>query len=624
MEFNLLNKINSPEDLKALPADKIDALCKEIREFLISNVERSGGHLASNLGAVELSVAIHRVFDSPKDHVIFDVGHQSYVHKLLTGRRDRFDTLRTTGGLSGFTKTSESEHDAFGAGHSSTSVSAALGFAEADRLSGSDAYSVAVLGDGAYTGGMVHEALNNCRPDLKLVIILNENGMSISLNKGAFAKYLTRVRISKGYRRWKSGTRTFFSKIPLLGRPINAAFTFCKNVIKTLFFSSNYFEDLGLYYLGPIDGNDYKKVEGALKKAKNLGECVIVHLKTQKGRGYEPAERSPDDFHSVYSKQESEGSFHSEFAKNLISIAAEDEKVIGITAAMGIGTGLDKFGACYPDRYFDVGIAEGHALTFSAGLAAAGMHPYVAIYSTFLQRGYDSILHDIALQDLSVKLMIDRAGLAVGDGATHHGIFDVSFLSHVPGMTIYSPATYSALSAAMNEARRIEGPVAIRYPNSAENSDIADTFYTSDKNGIPGIKATFKMAETPEYVFITYGTLASRVIKATGLLREQGKSVGVILLEKLKPYGELADKIIPLISGSSSVLFAEEGIYSGGAGMNLREALCNKSFDFSKTYYDVAAIDDNFASPDQRCDLYDYVGLSAEKLAARILNGKKI
>ena len=624
MTYDILNKINSPCDLKALPADRIEPLCKEIREFLISNVERSGGHLASNLGAVELSVAIHRVFDSPTDHIIFDVGHQSYVHKLLTGRRDRFDTLRTTGGLSGFTKTSESEHDAFGAGHSSTSVSAALGFAEADRLAGSDAYSVAVLGDGAYTGGMVHEALNNCKPDLKLVIILNENGMSISLNKGAFAKYLTRVRISKGYRVWKSGTRSFFGRIPLIGKAINATLTFCKKVIKTLFFSSNYFEDLGLYYLGPIDGNDYKKVEKALRRAKSLGECVIVHLKTQKGRGYEPAERSPDDFHSVYSKGETERSFHSEFSKKLIEIASEDEKVVGVTAAMGIGTGLDKFGAAYPDRYFDVGIAEGHALTFSAGLCAAGMKPYAAIYSTFLQRGYDSILHDIALQGLGVKLMIDRAGLAVGDGATHHGIFDVSFLSHVPGMTIYSPATYAALYAAMDEAKGMTTPVAIRYPNSSECEAVVREFYTDGHASIDGIRSTFDKSDTPEYVFITYGTLASRVLDAAKLVAAEGKHVGVLLVERLKPYGILADSITPFIENARSVLFAEEGIYSGGAGMNLREALFARNFDFTKTLYNVAAIDDNFASPDEVCELYDHVGLSPKKLAARILNGKNI
>ena len=618
MSYEILNSVNSPEELKKLPADKIEPLCKEIREFLVDNVERSGGHLASNLGATELTVAVHRVFDSPKDHIIFDVGHQSYVHKLLTGRREGFLTLRTTGGLCGFTKTSESEHDPFGAGHSSTSVSAALGFAEADKLSGSDAYSVAILGDGAYTGGMVHEALNNCKPELRLVIILNENGMSISLNKGAFASYLGRVRISKGYRKVKKGTTSLFAKIPLIGKPLKSFFTFIKNKIKNLFFSSNYFEDLGLYYLGPIDGNNYKKVEKALKKAKNLGECVIVHLKTVKGKGYEPAEKSPDNFHSVYTKKESETNFHSVFADKLISAAQNDEKIIGITAAMGIGTGLDKFGEKFPERYFDVGIAEEHALTFSAGLAASGYKPYVAIYSTFLQRGYDSIVHDIALQNLPVKIIIDRAGLAVGDGATHHGIFDVSFLSHIPGMTVISPITYSALHRALDFAAQTDMPVAVRYPNSRESEAVVREFYNDENREKLGAKANFSINATPRKVFITYGGLVTRVLEAEAMLKADGESVGTVLLEVLKPYDFVAKSILPYLAGAEHIVFAEEGILSGGAGMLLREELIKLGFDFTRCKYEIAAIDDNFASPDVPCDLYDFVGLSPEKLARKL------
>ncbi|MBO5879659.1 MAG: 1-deoxy-D-xylulose-5-phosphate synthase, partial [Clostridia bacterium] len=381
MERNILDCINSPEDLKALDSKKIEPLCDEIRDFLVENVEKNGGHLASNLGVTELSVALHRVFDSPKDHIIFDVGHQSYVHKILTGRKKDFSTLRKPGGLSGFTKMSESEHDAFGAGHSSTSVSAALGYAESDRLNGSEAYTVAVLGDGAYTGGMVHEALNNCDPKLRLIIILNENGMSISLNKGAFARYLSGVRMSKSYRDWKSGTNSFLAHIPLIGKLIKAILSFFKESIKSLFFSSNYFEDLGLYYIGPIDGNDYKKVEKTLKKAKTLNKCVIVHVKTVKGKGYTPAEQSPDGFHSVAGKASGKDSFHSVFADALISEAKKDESIVAVTAAMGLGTGLDRFEEKIPERYFDVGIAEEHAVTFSAGLAASGMNPYVCIYS---------------------------------------------------------------------------------------------------------------------------------------------------------------------------------------------------------------------------------------------------
>lgn len=622
MEYNILGTISSPSDLKKLSKKELNILMSEIRSFLVDNVERSGGHLASNLGATELTVAIHRIFDSPTDHVIFDVGHQSYVHKILTGRKERFDTLRTTGGLSGFTKREESEHDPFGAGHSSTSVSAALGFAEADRLMGRDSFTVAVVGDGAYTGGMVHEALNNCDPDLKLVIILNENGMSISVNKGSFANYLSRVRISKGYRRWKAGTNSIIAKIPLIGKPLKSFFTFVKNKFKNMFFSSNYFEDLGLYYLGPIDGNDYKKVESALKKAKQLGKTVIVHLKTVKGKGYAPAEGAPDSFHSVYSKKEAESTFHSKFSEKLIEMAGNDKKLVGITAAMGMGTGLDAFGKAYPDRYFDVGIAEEHALTFSAGLAAAGINPYVAIYSTFLQRGYDNIIHDIALQNLPVKIMIDRAGLAVGDGATHHGIFDVAFLSHIPNLTVISPITYSALNRALDYSAEADGPVAIRYPNAQESSEVVRAFYNSENIDRLGAKADFTPDYAPENVFITYGTLARRTLKAENIVRENGvRSVGTVLLEVLKPYNIVAKSIMPYLKNAKRIVFAEEGIKSGGAAMLLREELIKLGFDTSRCEYIISAIDDNFASPDTPCELYDYVGLSPEKIAEKMING---
>ncbi len=619
MSYELLNKINSPSDLKELDEKQMEPLCEQIRSFLVENVERQGGHLASNLGATELSVAIHRVFDSPKDHIIFDVGHQSYVHKIITGRREQFSTLRQTGGLSGFTKMSESEHDAFGAGHSSTSVSAALGYAEADRLKGSDAFTVAVLGDGAYTGGMVHEALNNCDPDLKLVIILNENGMSISLNKGRFASYLSRVRVSKGYRSWKRGTNSFISKLPLIGKPLKGLFTFVKNKLKNLLFASNYFEDLGLYYMGPFDGNDYKRVEKALKQAKSLNQCVIVHFKTVKGKGYSPAESSPDDFHSVYCKKGASTSFHSVFSDELVAMAEKDSDIVAITAAMGIGTGLDKFGKAYPKRYYDVGIAEEHALTFSAALSAAGLKPFVAIYSTFIQRGYDSIVHDIALQNLPVRMIIDRAGLAVGDGATHHGIFDVAFLSHIPGIRIYSPISYAALRAALKLAKDASAPVAIRYPNCSESENAVKLFYPDGECDSLGIKTTFSQDDAPKRVFITYGGLITRVLEARDLVEQRTKEpVGVILLEALKPYDELARLVAPYISGACRVVFAEEGIKNGGAAMLLGDALSSLGVDLSKIGYEIAAIDDNFASPTEPCELYDYLGLSPQKLAQKL------
>ena len=617
MSENLLDKIKSPRDVKELSYEQIDLLCRQIREFLIEVADKRGGHLASNLGVTELSVALHRIFDSPSDHIIFDVGHQAYVHKMLTGRIDGFDTLGKAGGLSGFTKMSESVHDAFGAGHSSTSISAALGYAESDRLNGSDAYTVALFGDGAYTGGMVHEALNNVDPNLRLIIVLNENGMSISANKGAFARYLTRVRMSKKYIHWKRGTKSFLSRLPIIGKPLKKALTFIKQKIKNMFFSSNYFEDLGLYYIGPIDGNDYKKVEKALKRAKKLEKCVVVHLKTQKGKGYPPAEREPEGYHSVLGDKGD--SFHSELVDELISIAEKDKSIIAVTPAMGHGSGFDKFGESFPDRYFDVGIAEGHAVTFSAGLAANGAKPFVAVYSTFLQRAYDSVLHDAALQNLSLRIMVDRAGLALRDGATHHGIFDVAFLSHIPGVAIISPATFSALRCAAKYAYSYtDGVIAVRYPNKSESKRVVDAFYKDGCSEL-SLKTDFSKDAAPETVIITYGTVAENVLIAKDELTAQGKRIGVILLEMLKPYNAVANKAMEYLGSARRILFVEEGIKNGGAGMIFREELLRAGFDFKNCSYDIAAIDDNFASPDCPCDLYDYVGLSPKKIIEKLI-----
>ena len=615
MKYELLKKINSPSDLKALDDSRIPELSAEIREFLIDAVSKNGGHLASNLGVVELTLAIHKVFDSPADKIIFDVGHQAYIHKLLTGRREKFDTLRIPGGLSGFTLRRESEHDPFGAGHSSTSVSAALGFAESAALKGEKNHVVCVLGDGAYTGGMVHEALNNCKPDLPLVIILNENGMSISKNKGTFASYISRVRASRGYLRIKAGTGSVLSKIPIVGRPVRRLVTALKNAVKRLVYTSNYFEELGLYYLGPIDGNDYERVKSTLALAKLLNRTVVVHLKTVKGKGYCEAENSPEGFHSVASSERS-SSFNSAFAEELISEAREDERVVAVTAAMGIGTGLDKFGKEFPRRYFDVGIAEPHALTFAAALAADGLMPTIALYSTFLQRGYDSILHDIALQDLPVRIMIDRAGLALGDGATHHGIFDVSILSSIPKMSVFAPASYSSLSDAMSYARRIGTPVAIRYSNAAEQCELISRFERCGDILSPLVD--FDLAAPPEYIFITYGRLLSKVVEAKELLSKEGISVGIILAECIKPNSSVADLVTSLSGRVKRIVYAEEGILSGGAAQGLLSSLHERGFDFSRTDYRISAISDSFASPTEPCDLYDFVGLSPEKLARRI------
>lgn len=618
MERKILDSINSPDDLKRVSENDIPQLCAEMREFLVENVEKTGGHLASNLGVAELTVAIHRVFDSPKDHVIFDVGHQAYIHKIITGRKNRFSSLREPGGLSGFTNIFESEHDAFGAGHSSTSISAALGFAEADYLNKNDAYTVAIIGDGAYTGGMVHEALNNCKKDLKLIVIINENRMSISKNKGAFASYLAKVRISKGYRKWKSGTRSFVQHIPLVGKPLQNALSYTKNKIKRLIYPNNYFEDLGFYYIGPVNGNSYSTIEKALSEAKRLGKCTVIHAFTKKGKGYEPAEKSPDGFHSVVSGNSDSKTLHSVFADELINIAEKDRGIIAVTAAMGIGTGLNAFGEKYPDRYFDVGIAEAHALTFSAGLAAAGLKPFVAIYSTFLQRGYDNIVHDIALQKLPVRIMIDRAGVAVADGATHHGIFDVSFLSHIPNIEIYAPVTYGSLCEAMNYAKSTSVPIAIRYANSPQRKEIRDKFYKNENYSEMGVIADYEKKKSPERVFVSYGNITSNVIKAQKILEDEGIHTGIILVEKLKPYETSAKLVADFVRGAKRIVFVEEGIKNGGYSMITANILRENALISSETSIDIIAIDDNFAVPSEKCDIYDYLGLSPEKIAEKM------
>ncbi len=617
MKYPILDGINCPADLKKLNKSDISALSSEIREFLVENVERNGGHLASNLGAVEMTLAIHSVFDSPRDHIIFDVGHQSYVHKILTGRKNEFIRLRMPGGLSGFTLRRESEHDAFGAGHSSTSISAALGFAEADMLSGEDAYTVCVVGDGAFTGGMIHEALNNCRSELPLVIILNENGMSISSNKGAFASYLSRVRLSRGYRSFKSGTKNFLEHIPPIGAPLHRFTSLIKNKIKNTVYRNNYFEELGLYYIGPIDGNDYTRVRDALALAKELHCTCVVHLKTMKGKGYAPAESSPHEYHSVV-KSKNVTTYHGAFAEELIDLAKDDDKIVAVTAAMGIGTGLNLFGEKYPKRYFDVGIAEAHALTFAAGLAAGGYTPFFAVYSTFLQRGYDNLLHDVALQKLPVKIMIDRAGLAVSDGATHHGIFDVSFISHIPGMTLLAPASYKSLKEMTAYAANTGGPIAIRYPNSAENSACLEGFIPLSRDNLCRVSVNFDINHTPKCIFITYGRIYEKVVEAAEILRSEGLLTGIVLVETLKPYDRTAEIISRMLSSCQRVVYVEEGIRNGGAAEITRHELERCGVDFSSLEYRIAAIDDNFASPDSPCDLYRYVGLSAECIADKM------
>lgn len=598
----LLPTIHSPADLKALPAESIPALCSEIRDTLVKTVTANGGHLASNLGVVELSVAMHRVFDCPRDHFIFDVGHQSYVHKLLTGRYERFDTLRQGGGISGFTKRSESEYDCFGAGHSSTSLSAALGFAQVDRMSGSDAITVAVVGDGAFTGGMIHEALNNVSRELRLIIIINENEMSISKNVGRFATLMAKMRRKAGYFKAKKTTVRIIKRIPLVGQRLFCAVRDVKKAFKNALYGSNYFENMGLYYLGPADGNDYEAVEALLTEAKKLDESVVIHIKTRKGKGYAPAEADPGFYHGMApGGAVPPENFSVRLGHILTELGQKDPKICAITASMSEGTGLESFRAACPQQFFDVGIAEEHALTFAAGLAAGGYKPVTAIYSSFMQRAYDQIIHDVALQELPVLMCIDRAGLNQADGATHHGIFDVAFLSQIPNMTIYTPVTFGGLELSVKTALESGKPVAIRYPNGGEDSRILSAFYPDGLPHTIGVRKSYGEGVTPDALIITHGRLAAEALTAADMASKEDLTVGVLLCEYLKPYERLAAEIsalLPMEKGKDGtpppVLFAEEEIRAGGFGMMLSDAL-RQHPTMAGRAYDILAVNDTFA-----------------------------
>lgn len=607
-KYIYLNNIKSPDDLKALPEEAMEKLAEEIRAELVEKVSQNGGHLASNLGVVELTMALHRVFNTPHDHIIFDVGHQSYVHKMLTGRLDRMNTLRQAGGISGFTKRSESEHDCFGAGHSSTSLSAALGFAVSDKLNGSDAYTVAVIGDGAYTGGMIHEALNNCRKDIRLIIIMNENEMSISKNIGSFAMNLAKIRNKAGYFKTKKATGVVLMKIPFVGKALFRFVRGVKKSIKNTLYGSNYFESMGLTYLGPIDGNDYHETESLLREAIKLNESVVVHIKTKKGKGYAPAEEAPDKYHGMSpasSAKHDRPNFSHIMGEKLAEMAERDERICAITAAMCDGTGLEAFRDRCADRFFDVGIAEEHAVTFASGLASNGMKPYFAVYSSFLQRAYDNVIHDAALQRLPVKICIDRAGISDADGATHHGIFDVAFLSHVPEMKIFTPVTADTLRRALEEADALDTPCAIRYPNGVENDRVLSEFYRGGAPEVLGASRNFDDDDKPDAVIITHGRIVSEALAAADELSVNGIKVGIILLEVLKPYDETAERIAKMLpAGECRVVFLEEEIKNGGMGMILDDKLkCMPVMKNKSTK--ILAVDDTFVGRTAGEGIYD-------------------
>ncbi|MFR9151735.1 MAG: 1-deoxy-D-xylulose-5-phosphate synthase [Hungatella sp.] len=565
----ILELINGPEDIKKLTGKELDILRQEIRDFLIGKISRTGGHLASNLGVVELTMAIYLVFDLPKDKIIWDVGHQSYTHKILSGRKGEFDDLRQYGGMSGFPKRKESPCDAFDTGHSSTSISAGLGLAQARDVSGQDHFVVSVIGDGALTGGMAYEALNNAaRMKKNFIIILNDNNMSISENVGGMSRYLNGIRTGDGYLDLKKYVTNVLSRIPVIGDELIDKISRTKNGIKQLLIPGMLFENMGITYLGPVDGHDVKALARVLKEAKKLDHAVLVHVITKKGKGYEPAEKNPARFHGVdpfdvltgeSKKEKKNPSYTDVFSKTICQLAEKDPKITAVTAAMPDGTGLKRFSRLYPDRFFDVGIAEEHAVTSAAGMAAGGLKPVVAVYSSFLQRGFDQVLHDVCIQNLPVVFAVDRAGLVGSDGETHQGIFDLSFLSAIPNMSIFAPKNLWELKAGLEFAVSFGGPFAIRYPRGEAYRGLKE-FNAPVEYGRGEM-----LYEEKDIALLAVGSMVSTGEHVREKLKSEGWSCTLSNGRFVKPFDEeLVDR---LAKKHWLIVTMEENVLQGGYGL---------------------------------------------------------
>lgn len=586
-----LENISSPADVKKLDNKELPALAEECRQVLIDTVSKNGGHLASNLGVVELTIALHRVFNSPNDKIIWDVGHQCYTHKLLTGRYPEFETIRKEGGLSGFTKPTESEHDIFFSGHSSVSISQALGVATANSLNNDKNTTVAVIGDGALTGGLAYEALNNAgRVGKRLIVILNDNEMSISKNVGSVARYLAVIRSKPSYFKMKLTTEKVLSHIPLIGKPLLKLSFRVKTRFKNLMYQSTFFEDLGFRYMGPIDGHNIDQLCQALETAKMIKNVpVLLHISTVKGKGYDYAENSPSEFHGISEFNVFTGepvysgkSFSSEFGELICDMASKDKRICAVTAAMSLGTGLKEFSEQYPKRFFDVGIAEEHAVTFCAGLARGGMVPVFAVYSTFLQRCFDQLVHDGTMQNLHMIIAVDRAGFVGEDGVSHQGLLDSSFLNTIPNITVYSPSDYQQLRRDfVNAIYHTEGVVVVRYPRGREFDEPETLDFESEAFDIYG-------SRDADNCIVTFGRVFANAVKAADKLNAEGKSFSVIRLNRIKPIDEEAVKSV---LDCKKVYFFEEGIKSGGIGESFLDMLNEHEY---KGYFKLAAVDNQF------------------------------
>ena len=613
---SLLDRINTPADVKALERGQLEQLAKEIRARMIGTVSRTGGHLAASLGAVELAVALHYVFSAPADKLIWDVGHQAYAHKLLTGRRDRFESLRQAGGLSGFPRRSESEYDAFDTGHGSTAIAAGVGMAKARDLAKKDFAVIAVVGDGAMTGGMAFEALN-LAGHLKtaLIVILNDNQMSISHNVGALAGYLSKVRLDPHYLRAKSDFETVVSRLPLGESVIDAVGRF-KDGIKQLLIPGMLFEELGFTYLGPIDGHHLPTLVDTLEQAHSLARPVLIHAMTQKGRGYEPAENDAAKWHRTGAFDVETGepltspgglSFTHVFGKSMVQAGERDPRVVAITAAMKEATGLGEFADRFPPRFFDVGMAEQTAVTFAAGLAAEGLRPVVAVYSTFLQRGYDQIVHDVALPHLPVTLALDRAGLVGEDGPTHHGAFDLCYLRHIPGLVVMAPSDLTELGAMLRTGLELGAPAAIRYPRGeGANAPVGEV------EALPVGKADL-LRPGDAVVLLALGTMVAPALAAAELLAGQGLEAAVVNARFVKPLD--TELICDLARDCGRVVTIEENAAAGGFGSAVVEMLQPRGLSIPTL---LLGLPDRFVEHGKRQKLLADIGLEPHAIAATV------
>lgn len=611
-----LDKINSPDDLKKLEIKKLDKLAEEIRSFLINSVSKTGGHLASNLGVVELTIALHYCFKCPKDKIVWDVGHQAYAHKILTGRKNEFSTLRKLDGLSGFPQIKESPYDSFTSGHASTSVSAALGMATARDIRGEKFDVVSVIGDGAMTGGLVYEALNNAgRNKTKMLIVLNDNQMSISESVGAISTYLSELRTADKYIDAKTDIKQALDKVPVVGGTIKNLVGKTKESLKYSIIKNGMFEQFGINYIGPVDGHDIKKLIHILNRVKKIDGPVLLHVITRKGKGYKPAETAPSKYHGVGKFDVATGKMLSQssgdtwsdiFSKTLIRLAKEDKRICGITAAMPSGTGMDAFGKNFPKRTFDVGIAEEHAVTFAAGLAKCGMIPFFAVYSTFLQRSYDQIIHDVCLQNLHVVLAVDRAGIVGDDGCTHQGIYDMTYLGNIPNLTVMAPKNMYELEAMTEFAAKYNGPIAIRYPRGKAS----DIFKSVNEPIVYGKSETIYSGE--KIALISVGAMADHVAGVYQRLIADGYNPELINARFVSPVDE---DMIERISGFDYIFTFEDNIISGGFGTAVDSRLVQKG---SKAVVKNFAFPNTYIEHGTRQQLFERYKMDSESLHRQI------